>query len=146
MTRATRDPRVPRRGAEPAYSRAETVAVVQGALYAATEVWPILHLRSFEAVTGPTREGWLVKTVGGLVGVAGAALMASGLRRRVTPEMAMLGAGSAVVLAAIDVVYVAKRRISPVYYPTTQLPSPFSPSPAIFRGIIRANLASEAGP
>ena len=102
------------RGRRP-YSRAESVAVTQGAFYTATGVWPIAHLGSFEAVTGPKPEGWLVKTVGGLIGVAGAALASAGLRRRVTPEIALLGAGCAAVLAAIDVVYVARRRISPVY-------------------------------
>ena len=96
-------------------SRAETVAVMQGAFYVGTGVWPIVHLPSFEAVTGPKPEGWLVKTVGGLIGVAGAAMTVAGLRRRVTPEIALLGAGCAAVLAAIDVVYVSKRRISPVY-------------------------------
>jgi hypothetical protein len=99
----------------PHYTRAETVAVVQGAYYAATGIWPILHLRSFEAVTGPKAEGWLVKTVGGVIGVVGATLLAAGLRKRVTPEVALLGAGSAAVLGAVDVWYAARGRISPVY-------------------------------
>ncbi|HEX2204680.1 MAG TPA: hypothetical protein VHG91_15330 [Longimicrobium sp.] len=97
------------------FGRAEALAVAQGAFYTATGVWPILDLESFEAVTGPKPEGWLVKTVGGLLGVAGAALTLAGARKRVTPELALIGAGSAAVLAAIDVVYVGKRRISPVY-------------------------------
>lgn len=91
------------------------MAVAQGAFYLATGLWPIVHLRSFEAVTGPKADGWLVKTVGGLIGVVGGALLSAGLRRRVTPEMAATAAGCAAVLTAIDVVYVARRRIPPIY-------------------------------
>ncbi|HEU4455559.1 MAG TPA: hypothetical protein VFR81_21020 [Longimicrobium sp.] len=96
-------------------SRAESIAVGQGAFYAATGAWPFVSMRSFEAVTGPKMERWLVKTVGGLIGVIGGTLVSAGARRRVTPELAMLGAGSAMVLAGIDVYYVSRRRISPVY-------------------------------
>ena len=99
----------------PPLSRAESIAVGQGVFYAATGAWPFVSMRSFEAVTGPKMERWLVKTVGGLIGVIGGALVSAGARRRVTPELAMLGAGSAMVLAGIDVYYVSKRRISPVY-------------------------------
>ncbi len=44
----------------------------QGALYVATGVWPLLHMPSFEAVTGPRLERWLVQTVGVLVASIGA--------------------------------------------------------------------------
>lgn len=101
--------------AERSSNRAERMAVAQGAFYLATGLWPIVHLRSFEAVTGPKADGWLVKTVGGLIGVVGGALLSAGLRRRVTPEMAATAAGCAAVLTAIDVVYVARRRIPPIY-------------------------------
>jgi hypothetical protein len=42
-------------------------ALAQGAARAqwrVTGVWPIPHLQSFEAVTGPKKERWLVKTMG----------------------------------------------------------------------------------
>ncbi|HEU4560354.1 MAG TPA: hypothetical protein VFS20_21065 [Longimicrobium sp.] len=96
-------------------SRAETMALVQGGYFAATGVWPFISMRSFEAVTGPKTDRWLVKTVGGLVGVVGGVLIAAGVRRRVTPEIAAMAAGTAAVLAAIDVVYTARRVIRPVY-------------------------------
>ncbi|HEX8245597.1 MAG TPA: hypothetical protein VF541_18945 [Longimicrobium sp.] len=97
------------------YSRAETVAIVQGAWFAATGLWPFLSMETFEDVTGPKEDRWLAKTVGGLVAVIGGALVSAGLRRRVTPELAAIGAGTAAVLAGIDVVYAARGRISPVY-------------------------------
>ncbi len=40
-------------------SAADALAVAQGAFYLATGVWPLLHVRSFEAVTGERRTtGW----------------------------------------------------------------------------------------
>jgi hypothetical protein len=96
-------------------SLAEGLAVGQGAYYLATGVWPLLHMRSFLAVTGPKTDLWLVKTVGALVGVIGAALLEAGRRGRVTRETALLAGGSAAALAAVDVVYASRGRIPPVY-------------------------------
>lgn len=93
---------------------ASRLAVAQGVFDVVAGMWPIVHLRSFEAVTGPKREGWLVKTVGALVTVVGGALLTAGLRRRVTPELLLLGAGSAAALAVVDIHY-SPQRISPVY-------------------------------
>jgi hypothetical protein len=94
---------------------APRLALVQGGFYALSGSWPLVHLRSFERVTGPKTDDWLVKTVGVLVTVIGVALGLAGWRRRVTPEVAVVAAGSAAGLAAIDLVYVGRRRISPVY-------------------------------
>ena len=91
------------------------LALVQGGFYVLSGVWPLVHLRSFERVTGPKTDGWLVKTVGVLVTVIGGALGLAGWRRRVAPEVAIVAAGSAAGLAAIDLIYVGRRRISPVY-------------------------------
>ncbi len=66
-------------------------------------------------ITGPKRDVWLVKTVGILVAVVGGVLAMAGLRRRVSGEVALLGAGSAAALAGIDIVYASKGRISRVY-------------------------------
>jgi hypothetical protein len=72
-------------------------------------------MRSFERVTGPKRDHWLVKTVGVLVTAVGMTLVRAGGRGRVHPDVAFLGGLSALALATIDVVYVARRRISRVY-------------------------------
>ena len=90
-------------------------ARLQAAYFLPTAVAPFVSRRAFESVTGPKTEWWLVQTVSVLVGAIGGVLAGAARRRRVTPEIAALGAGSAVGLAAIDVVYVARRRISPVY-------------------------------
>jgi hypothetical protein len=91
------------------------LALLQGSFDVVTGLWPIVHLRSFETVTGPKLEGWLVKTVGALITAIGGTLLMAGLRRRVTPEVRLLGAGSAAAFIAVDVIYTAKRRISRVY-------------------------------
>lgn len=82
-------------------------AAVQGAYYVLTGPTPFISRRGFEAVTGPKQDWWLVETVGGIVTVVGAALFSTQSR--------LLGVGSAAVLGAIDVVYVWRRAISPVY-------------------------------
>lgn len=92
-----------------------TLALSQGLFYAATGMWPLVHMRSFEAVTGPKVDRWLVRTVGALIGVAGGAMISAARRRRVTPEIRALAAGSAAVLAVIDLTYVVRKRIPPVY-------------------------------
>jgi hypothetical protein len=91
------------------------VALAQGGYFALTGLWPLVSMRTFERVTGPKVDRWLVQTVGVLVLAVGASLGLAGARRRVTPELTLLAAGSAAGLAAIDVVYVARRRIAPVY-------------------------------
>ena len=58
---------------------------------------------------------WLVKTLGVLISVIGAVLGMAGVQQSVTREMALLGVGSAAGLTAIEVIYVARRRISRVY-------------------------------
>ncbi|MDQ3657457.1 MAG: hypothetical protein M3457_20570 [Chloroflexota bacterium] len=80
-----------------------------------TGIWPIVDIRSFQKVTGPKADLWLVKTVGLVVTVIGAVIGSAGIRKRITPEVAGLAIGSSAALAAIDVVYVGKGRISPVY-------------------------------
>src|SRR3954470_10455044 len=89
--------------------------VAQGAYYLATGVAPFVSRRAFEAVTGPKKEWWLVETVGVLVTAVGAGITAAAARDRVTPEITAIALGSAGGLAAVDVVYVARGRISPAY-------------------------------
>jgi hypothetical protein len=93
----------------------ELIAKLQGGYYVATGIWPLLSMRSFEAITGPKVDKWLVKTVGVLVSVIGVTLWVGGTRRQIAAELKILATGSAAGLTAIDIVYVAKRRISPIY-------------------------------
>jgi hypothetical protein len=48
-----------------------TLARLQGTANLMGGLWPLLHLKSFEAVFGPKTDRWLVKTVSGLLVVNG---------------------------------------------------------------------------
>lgn len=87
----------------------------QGVFYAATGIWPLLHIESFMALTGPKVDQWLVRTVGALLAWTGVLLCRGAWRRRVTSDLALLALGQALVLAAIDIVYVSQHRISTIY-------------------------------
>ena len=103
------------RAASRARPTARSVAALQAGYFLATGVAPFLSRRAFEAVTGPKLEWWLVLTVGTQVSAVGAALGRAAAHDRVTGELRLLGIAAATGLGAIDVVYVARRRISPVY-------------------------------
>jgi hypothetical protein len=95
-----------------------TAALVQGAFFTVSGLWPIAHYRSFERVTGPKVDDWLVKTTGGVLAAVGATLLASALRRpirRPRSDARALGMSTAATLALADLVYVARGRISRVY-------------------------------
>lgn len=96
-------------------SLADYLALGQSAFYVISGVWPILHIGSFQKITGPKTDLWLVKTAGTLIAVIGSVIGLAGYRRKVSPEIGLLAVGCAAGLAAIDVVYVAKKRISPIY-------------------------------
>jgi hypothetical protein len=95
--------------------RSRRTAFLQAAYYVTTGVWPLVSRRSFEAVTGPKAEYWLVETVGALASVIGVTLGVAAYRNRVEAELVLLGMGSAVGFAAIDVLYARSGRISRIY-------------------------------
>ena len=88
---------------------------LQALYFVVTGIWPCLEIRSFQKISGPKTDIWLVKTVGVLVAVIGGVLGAAGWRRRITPEIAGLAVGSSAGLAAIDVFYSGRGRISRIY-------------------------------
>ena len=91
------------------------LAAIQGAYFFVTGVWPLVSIGTFQLVTGPKTDLWLVRTVGVLITVIGAVLLLAAKRRAVTPEVALLAVGSALGLAAIDIIYVTARVIAPIY-------------------------------
>lgn len=91
------------------------LSLAQCLYYVVTALWSLFSIGTFQKVTGPKTDLWLVKTVGVLVAAIGGALGVAGFRRRETPEIGLLGAGSAAGLAGIDTYYAARGRISAVY-------------------------------
>jgi uncharacterized membrane protein YoaK (UPF0700 family) len=91
------------------------VSLGQSVYYVVTGLWGLLGINTFQKITGPKVDTWLVRTVSLLVIAIGAVLGMAGYRRNTQPEMPTLAISSAAGLAAIDVVYTAKGRIRPVY-------------------------------
>lgn len=74
----------------------QKLAKVQGQFYLATGLWPLLHRKSFEVVTGLKKDWWLVQTLGVLMTVIGTSLIAATQKSHAEPDTIMLAAGSAV--------------------------------------------------
>jgi hypothetical protein len=89
--------------------------LAQGIFYVASGLWPLVHMRSFEAVTGPKHDRWLAKTTGALMAAVGGALIAGAFDRRQSRALQLLGMGSALALGAADIIFSARGRISKVY-------------------------------
>jgi hypothetical protein len=93
----------------------EALAIAQGLYFFLTGIWPIIDVRSFQKVTGPKTDLWLVKTVGALIAVVGAVLVLAGFYGRITFEIFVLAVSSSAALTVVDVVYVRKGVISRIY-------------------------------
>lgn len=78
-------------------------------------VWPLLHLRSFEAVLGPKVDRWLVRTVAGLMVVNGVVQVSAGSSTDALAQARRIGIGTALTLGTIDLVYAPRGRISRLY-------------------------------
>jgi hypothetical protein len=100
-----------------------TLAAIQGVYFLGTGLWPLVHIESFLAVTGPKTDLWLVYTVGVLVAVIGMALCVAAYRDQVNGPVIVLAIGSAAGLAAIDVTFVRRGVISRIYLADAALES-----------------------
>jgi energy-converting hydrogenase Eha subunit E len=95
--------------------RLPAIALLQGGFYLITGLWPLIDIDSFQRVTGPKTDLWLVRTVGVLVAVIGSVLIYAARNGRVSADITLLAVGCAIGLAAIDITYVLSGTISPVY-------------------------------
>lgn len=91
------------------------VALIQGIYFFVTGIWPLVSMRTFLAVTGPKTDLWLVKTVGFILAVIGAVLIYAQWTAAVNPPVIFLAVGAAASLAFVEIVYVLKKVISPIY-------------------------------
>lgn len=87
----------------------------QALYYILSGVWPVLHMPSFEAITGPKVDDWLVRMVGLLAATIGVTLAVAVRARRWGTEVRTLAILSALAFAAIDLRYALTGRISPIY-------------------------------
>lgn len=89
---------------------------IQGFFYVLTGLWPLLHLKSFEAVTGPKKDKWLVKTVGLMITCSGLIFLYSTcIGPSIPKETWLLAIMNALCLAAVDIHYARKDVIAKIY-------------------------------
>ncbi|MGV3484401.1 MAG: hypothetical protein ACO1RT_08285 [Planctomycetaceae bacterium] len=74
------------------------LAWLHGAFYFLTGIWPIISIDTFQRVTGPKTDLWLVRTIGAVLAVIGLALGVAGYRDSPTPEIMVLALGAAAAL------------------------------------------------
>ena len=91
------------------------LAWVQGLYFLVTGIWPLVSIGTFQWVTGPKVDLWLVKTVGLLIAVIALTLLMAARRRTIGPEVCFLAMASAAALAAVDIVYALSDRIWDIY-------------------------------
>ena len=87
----------------------------QAIFYVLTGLWPLLSIATFEAVTGPKVDDWLVHMVGLLAFTIGVTLWVGARQRPPAGTIVLLAVLSAASFAAIDLRYALSGRISRVY-------------------------------
>ena len=88
---------------------------VQGVYYVLTGIWPVISIRTFEAITGPKTDQWLVQTMGLLIAAVGSVLIIAATRRRLIFEIGLLAGGSAAALGGAGSYFALRGQIRTVY-------------------------------
>lgn len=92
-----------------------SLARAHGAFNILSGAWPLVHMRSFEAVSGPKADRWLARTVAGLLVGNGAVQLSAGASADALAQARRIGLGTSATLGAVDAVYGGTGRISRVY-------------------------------
>lgn len=92
------------------------IAAAQAAYLLVGGLWPLSHMASFVAVTGPKADLWLVRTVAGLLVVIGGTLAGQVVVGGVPRTAWNIAAGASLVLGLVSIVSAAAGRIWPVYF------------------------------
>ena len=91
------------------------ISLLQGFYFTLTGLWPLIHMDSFLAVTGPKADLWLVRTVALLITAIGGTLLVAAKQNEANFAIALLGIASAGSLAWVDAYYALRGVIWPVY-------------------------------
>jgi len=100
-----------------------TIATIQGVYFLATGIWPLVHVESFQAVTGRKTDNWtgseidhwLLNTISVLILSIAVPVLVAAWRNTITPEIIILAIGAALALTGVEFVYVARGVIARVY-------------------------------
>jgi hypothetical protein len=92
------------------------MASLQGVYFLITGMWPLLHMDSFLAVTGPKTDVWLVQIVGALVCVPAVLLLRAARSIESTDRITVtIACAFSAVLLSADLAFVARGDIAPIY-------------------------------
>jgi hypothetical protein len=91
------------------------LAKAQGWFNVVGGLWPLLSMRTFELLTGPKADRWLVRTVAGLLVANGVTQLSADSSPEALRAVRTLGRGTSGALAVVDLVYASRGRISKVY-------------------------------
>jgi hypothetical protein len=80
-----------------------------------TGLWPVFHMKSFEAITGKKRDKWLVQTFGATIAAVGAAMLAGAAEQPRSQTLRVLGLSTTAMLGAADMVFSLSGVIRKVY-------------------------------
>ena len=86
---------------------------VQAIYYLLTGLWPLVSIETFELVTGPKTDEWLVQTVGLLLAVVAITLLAG--TRNSLRQTRLLAGGIALAIGGIDVYVVVTGQAPSIY-------------------------------
>jgi hypothetical protein len=91
------------------------LVLAHGAYLLVGGLWPLLHMTSFEEVTGPKEEDWLVRSVAGMLVVTGVVLLAQVRKQRVEVSAVAVAMGASLTLGAVGIITAAEGVIDPIY-------------------------------
>lgn len=89
--------------------------VVHGAYLLIGGLWPLVHMPSFEAVTGPKAEHWLVRSVAGMLVVIAVVLLVQLRKHRVEASAVVVAMGASLTLGVVGIITAAQGVIDPIY-------------------------------
>lgn len=81
---------------------ARHISLFQAAHYILTGLWAVLHLRSFEALTGKKQDRWLVRSTGLMIATVGSYFLMAGVQGP-SPRTRWFGMLFPAALATADV-------------------------------------------
>ncbi len=94
---------------------AQQILRIQAVYYLASWLFPLVSMATFERITGPKVDKWLVQMVGLLAAGIGLSLFLGARRKTIDESIFALSLASALAFAGIDIVHAVRRRISPIY-------------------------------
>jgi len=88
---------------------------IHGLYFALPSIWPLVHMPSFLAVTGPKTDLWLVQTVAVLLLVISSVFITAALYGEYQTYLGVLAVGSTVAMAGVDIYFATQDVIWDTY-------------------------------